>query len=319
MINWQFGLMIRVVFFVSALPISLSTVLAKDVKAADLKTTNRTVVVLFSGFGELTFTGLNTVNQNLQTQLGGNQDEPFSSRVFADFDLDKAMNYVESFDDIENFVVIGDGFGGSSAYEIAEKIQPNSVDLLVETNGISRPSLNQTVNIDQFEDILEGGGFTNVEQKANDVFKNKQSITFRETEIQFLNLAQSQNYQNISLSGAYNVIKQSFPIVDLSSPPKNVSKGINYFYTSVLPEIQGVKNINGFTNIDVNKLLREPNLFNISSIKVVQDGITDSVKEVVNNSQSIPESNSILGQLIAVLVAPLLILKHKTKKVTSKL
>jgi hypothetical protein len=188
------------------------------------------------------------------------------------------------------------------------------VNLLVETNGISRPSLDQTVNIDLFEDILEGGGFTNVEQKANEIFQNRQSISFRETEIQFLNLAQSQNYQNISLLGAFNVIKQSFPVVDLSTPPKNVNKGINYFYTSVPPEIQGVKNINGFTNLDVNELLGNPNLFNISSIKVVQDGITDAVKEVANNSQSVPESNSILGELIAVIVAPFLILKHKRKK-----
>ncbi|MBO3459173.1 hypothetical protein G7B40_027795 [Aetokthonos hydrillicola Thurmond2011] len=318
MINWQVGLMLRVAVLVSSLPIALSTVLAKDAKAVDSTDTNRTVVVLFSGFGEVTFTGLNTVNQDLQAQLGTNPDKPFSSQVFPDYALDEASNYVKSFNDIKNLVVIGDGLGGSSAYDLAKTVQPAPVNLLVEANAIGRPSLDQAVNINQFEQILQGGGFTDVEQKANDIFQNRQSINFRESEIQFLSLAQSQNFQNVSLLGALNVIKQFFPVVDLSTPPVNVNQGINYFYTSAPTEVQGIKNIKGFTNIDVNQLLGDPNLSNITSIKVVQDGIGTAVKDVVDQRKSVPEAPSILGNLIGAISAGLLIMKHKQKRLASR-
>lgn len=318
MINWQVGLMLRVTILVSALPITLGTVLEKDAKAADLITTDRTVVVLFSGFGEVTFTGLNTVNQNLQTELGSNPNKPLSSQVFPDYALDEALNYVSSFNDIENFVVIGDGLGGSSAYDLAKMLQPAPVNLLVEANGISRPSLDQAVNINQFEAILEGGGFTDVEQKANDVFQNQQSISFRESEIQFLNLAQLQGFQNVNLLGALEATKQFFPVVDLSTPPANVNQGINYFYTSSPSEVQGIKNINRFTNIDVNQALGDPNLSNITSIELVQNGIESAVENVVNKSTPVPEPSSVLGNLIGVTLTGFLIMKRKRKRHRAK-
>jgi hypothetical protein len=315
MMNLQVGLMVRVAVIITALPISLISVLAKEVKAVDSPAKDRSVVVLFSGFGEVEFTGLNTVNQELQTQFGSNPNKDFSSQLFADFALDEALNYVSSFDDIENLVIIGDGLGGSSAYDLAKRVQLAPVELLVQANAISRPSLDQAVNLDQFLAILQGGGFTNVEQKANDVFQNQQSITFRESEIQFLKLAQLQNFQNISLLGALNVVKEFFPVEDLSTPPTNVNRGINYFYTSIPSEVQGVKNINGFINIDVNEALGEPNLTNITSIPLVQNGMISYVQDVVNEPKPVPEPSSHLGILISVISFAFLKMKHKQKKI----
>ncbi|MDB9371277.1 hypothetical protein PN456_20435 [Nodularia spumigena CS-586/05] len=312
MINWKIGLILRIAFFINALPFTLITVLAKDVKAVNLTDGNRTAVVLFSGFAELSFTGLNTINQDLQNQLGGISNKPFSSQVFTDYDVNGAFNYVNSFNDLNNIVIIGDGYGGSSAYDLASLLQPFDISLLIQANGIGRPPLDQTVNATQFETIISDTGIIDPTQKTNDVFQNKTFISFLETEILLTDFVVTQSFQNVSRLGGQNAVEQFFTLKNLSTPPTNVIQGFNYFYTAPSFEVQGIKNINGFTNIDVNDALGNPNLIDITMLPFVQNSITTSVFNVVNSSQPIPENSSILGILIGVTTGAFLSLKRRT-------
>lgn len=312
MLNWKVGLMLRIAFFINALSFTLITVLAKDVKAVDLTDGNRTAVVLFSGFGEWQFTGLNTINQNLQNQLGGISNKPFSSQVFADYDVSGAFNYINSFNDLNNIVIIGDGYGGSSAYDLASLLQPFDISLLIEANGIGRPPLNQPVNATQFETIISNTGIIEPTQKTNALFQNTTFISFLDAEIQLTNFVLAQNFQNVSRLGGQTAVEQFFPLKDLSTPPTNVIKGFNYFYTAPFFEVQGITNINGFTNIDVNQALGYPNLINLTWLPFVQDSVTASVINLVNNSQPIPEDSSVLGLLIGFTIGAGFSRKKKT-------
>jgi len=301
--------MLRLVLLVTALPITLATVLAKDVKAQD-----QTVVVLFSGFGEYQTTGLNTVDQELQTEFGGNPNEPFSSQVFADFDLQDALSYVNSFNDIQNLVVIGDGFGASSAYDLVNTVS-EPVNLLIVTNAIARPSLNQPVSTNQFEEILEAAGFTtsDVQQAVEASFLQGQTtISFENAELAVLESAQADQLQDLNTVAAVNEIDALLPVENLTTLPTNANQGINYFYTNgPSSEVQGITSINGFTNINVNQEEALDDNNQISSIPFVQNGIVSSVGDVIN----VPEPSPTLANLfIGAVLSAFLIMKHKQKK-----
>jgi len=309
MINLRLRAMLRLVLLVTALPITLATVLAKDVKAQD-----QTVVVLFSGFGEYQTTGLNTVDQELQTEFGGNPNEPFSSQVFADFDLQDALSYVNSFNDIQNLVVIGDGFGASSAYDLVNTVS-EPVNLLIVTNAIARPSLNQPVSTNQFEEILEAAGFTtsDVQQAVEASFLQGQTtISFENAELAVLESAQADQLQDLNTVAAVNEIDALLPVENLTTLPTNANQGINYFYTNgPSSEVQGITSINGFTNINVNQEEALDDNNQISSIPFVQNGIVSSVGDVIN----VPEPSPTLANLfIGAVLSAFLIMKHKQKK-----
>lgn len=111
MVNQKFALIPRTAFIFLVSSIAFNTVLTKEVKAVNLGTGDNNVTVLFTGFGEYYSSGLNTVNQDLQTKLGANPNIQLSSRIFADYDLQSAIQYINSFSDIKNISIVGDGYG----------------------------------------------------------------------------------------------------------------------------------------------------------------------------------------------------------------
>lgn len=285
---------------VSALPLTLIAVLPTEAKAASLSSDkDRTAVVLFRGFGQTSNSGLDILNQQLETRFGGDFNRPFDSRVFPDSALEDALNYIKTFNDLKNVVVVGYSLGGTTAFELSTKLQPETVNLLVEIDGVPRPSLAQTATADQFKTILQSSGFTNT-LTLDALLGNIKSVNFLEAEQLFLKLLQNPGSTNVNLGAAQELIEKQFKVLDLSMPPANVNKGLNYFANNSLSsEPQGIRNIIGFENIDVQQLFNEPTITHstITGNRLLLNRIESDIAAATGLSQRVPESSSALGLL----------------------
>lgn len=193
--------------------------------------------------------------------------------------------------------------------------------MLIEINGIPKPSIDQPINLTQFTNILRGGGFTDagvggIDKQVNQIFASRQSIDFAEGEQQFLALAYNDPIDSINVSKTQDVIVSQLPVTDLSIPPTNIAEGINYFYTTASPglEPQGIKYINNFTNIDVNQLTGNNNLFDISQVPIVQQGIKSNITNLV---EPVPEPSFTLNAFLSIVLATNFLMKSKWKKATN--
>ena len=317
MFRRQIYFMLLKAIAVSALPLTLIAVLPTEAKAASLSSSkDRTAVVLFRGFGQTSNSGLDILNQQLETRFGGEPNRPFDSRVFPDSSLEDAFNYIKTFNDLKNVVVVGYSLGANTAFELSTKLQPETVNLLVEIDGVPRPSLGQTATTEQFKSVLQSSGFTNSTQ-LDALLGNRQTVNFLEAEQLFSKLLQNPGSTNVNLGAAQDLIEKQFKVFDLSMPPTNVNKGINYFAkNSRSSEPQGIKNTIGFENIDVQQLFSEPTITHstITNNRLLLNRIESDIAATTGLSQSVPESSSALGLLAFGALSAGFILKGKQQK-----
>lgn len=105
----------------------------------------RKVVVLFSGFsgssGGISSdpTGMQKLNDHLQNTFGKDPNQPFSSKEFGHSEQEEALDYIKSFDDVDEIILIGHSFGGDATVELAtDYLKPENikVDLLIQIDSV---------------------------------------------------------------------------------------------------------------------------------------------------------------------------------------
>lgn len=158
----------------------------------------RLVVVLVTGFSANSgsndnSSGLELLNQKLQDEFGNNPDKPFSSQVFDWDQASKAFNYIKTFDDVWNLVLIGHSFGGDTIIDnlATDRLLPNNimVDLTVQIDSVeilggdNKIPSNVKMGINYYqkggiegEDKVKGAMNNNVEKLFNDPGINHTSI-----------------------------------------------------------------------------------------------------------------------------------------------
>lgn len=141
--------MLRGLFVLGALPLTLVAVLPVAVKAASLSSSgNSTTIVLFTGFGENpsnSETGMNQLNTRLQEQFGGNHNSPFNSSVFSYSQEQEALSYINRFSDARSLGIVGYSFGGDSAFDLARQLPAVNLLVSIDSVGLSLGSSDEVL------------------------------------------------------------------------------------------------------------------------------------------------------------------------------
>lgn len=101
---------------------------------------NRKVVALFTGFsGSSGGTGIEDLDSQLQSVFGSDPAVPFSSRVFGYSDQTSAFNFISSFSDTRDLIIIGHSLGGDAVIELTKDylLPVNKfVDLTIQIDSV---------------------------------------------------------------------------------------------------------------------------------------------------------------------------------------
>jgi hypothetical protein len=230
------------------------TVEKQGVVAVLLRGGNETAERGFSGSQP----GLDILNAALKNRFTGDRNVPFESRIFRDFELNEALNYIESFSEPRNIILIGYSSGGATINELAPKLLPQNIGLAIQIDTLPRPSLEEPIPLRRIVELFGSNlppGSPNFGSEVPEF-------------VDFLTLAQltaSPNPENdlqAALTGVafFTGLAQAglIKLVDVNSLPKNVVRGINYYQTPTnSPDIQGLPNIQKSQNINVETLFND--------------------------------------------------------------
>ena len=116
------------------------TVLAFVTMAPSPAAAERTVVVLFTGFGATPGgAGMDELAASLTSAFSGFPARPFTAQVFAYTELQEAFDFIDGFSDLGCLMIGGHSFGGDAAIELAESFLAPAgidVDLLIQFDSV---------------------------------------------------------------------------------------------------------------------------------------------------------------------------------------
>lgn len=249
-------------------------------------------VLLFRGTAESesagflgTESGMGTLETRLKTLFGGDSEFSFDSRVFREFELQEAVDYINSFEEPRNIVLIGYSAGANTVVELVPKLPPYAVDLLIQIDPVSRPALEQIISPRK------------IAEQFPQLFSTPGSVPGGQTLPEFIDY-RSFDELNSSLStpsieaalGGLQVINaladaDLIKLVDISKLPDQVKKGINYYQTVTNnPDVEGLRNVQGSENINVEKLFNDTTIMHstIDEYKPLQERIVSDIASSIS-------------------------------------
>ncbi|NJL66220.1 MAG: hypothetical protein HC894_04230 [Microcoleus sp. SM1_3_4] len=222
-------------------------------------------VLLFRGTAESesagflgTASGMDTLETRLKTLFAGDSEFSFNSQVFREFELQEAVDYINSFEEPRNIVLIGYSAGANTVVELVPKLPPYAVDLLIQIDPVSRPALEQIISprkiAEQFPQLFATPGNVLGGQPLPEFIDYRTFDELISSRLTPSIEAALGGLQIINALAAADLIE----LVDLSKLPEQVKKGINYYQTVTNnPDIEGLRNVAGSENINVEVLFND--------------------------------------------------------------